>query len=71
MWSDSLVSRVCVSIIAVCTSIALLNVVSFRSECSCVVHISGAAIDIRGCSFTPDFIEYAKTLRVFNHRYQE
>nr|BAL03074.1 triple gene block protein 3 [Helleborus net necrosis virus] len=33
----------------------------------CTVHISGESVRIIGCAFTPDFIEYARTLKPFDH----
>lgn len=34
------------------------------SDNSCVVVVSGHSVVIRGCEFTPEFIDYAKTLRI-------
>nr|QYF50199.1 MAG: triple gene block protein 3 [Xinjiang betaflexivirus 2] len=33
-------------------------------ESSCIVIISGESVTIRGCTWGPEFIEYAKTLKV-------
>nr|QED43242.1 TGB3 [Garlic common latent virus]QED43248.1 TGB3 [Garlic common latent virus] len=44
-----------------------LSSVYRRAESSCTVIITGESLTIRGCEFTPDFIEYAKTLRVAKH----
>ena len=46
-------------IVVLCVSIYLGN-----SNDSCVVVISGHSVVIKGCDFTPEFIDYAKTLRI-------
>nr|ACM45988.1 triple gene block protein 3 [Helleborus net necrosis virus] len=39
----------------------------FASSDPCTVHISGESVRIVGCAFTPDFIDYAKSLKPFDH----
>nr|QED43116.1 TGB3 [Garlic common latent virus] len=50
-------------------TLVILNLLSVhrRSESSCTIIITGESLTIRGCEFTPDFIEYAKTLGVAKH----
>nr|CAA57043.1 7,6K protein [Garlic common latent virus] len=38
-----------------------------NADSGCSVIITGERLTIRGCAFTPEFIEYAKTLEVARH----
>ena len=46
-------------VVVLCASIYLGN-----PNDSCVVVISGHSVVIKGCDFTPEFIDYAKTLQI-------
>nr|AXN55950.1 putative TGB3 protein [Red clover carlavirus 1] len=46
-------------VIVLCVSTYLNNF-----DNSCVVVVSGHSIVIRGCEFSPEFIDYAKTLQI-------
>jgi hypothetical protein len=60
MLDSRLVALFLVSFVVVlCVSTYIGN-----SDNSCVVVISGHSLVIRGCDFTPEFIDYAKTLRI-------
>nr|QED43223.1 TGB3 [Garlic common latent virus]QED43230.1 TGB3 [Garlic common latent virus] len=48
------------------SSFIVLNIFSafINTDCGCSIAITGESVTIRGCKFTPEFIEYAKTLEV-------
>nr|QED43236.1 TGB3 [Garlic common latent virus] len=47
-------------------SFVVLNILSAstNSVCGCEIVITGESVTIRGCKFTPEFIEYARSLEV-------
>ncbi|AIZ76622.1 triple gene block protein 3 [Elderberry carlavirus B] len=69
MWTlpnEGLIAILIVTLI--CLIFSALNYITTDKGASCTVVISGESIVIRGCEFTEQFIEYAKGLRVANHK---
>lgn len=66
MWSRSLLSYLPLVIIGFAFTYILLSVSIAGTKTSCVVVVTGESIHIEGCAFTPEFIEYAKTLTIPN-----
>lgn len=56
---NSVVLFVASFVVVLCVSIYLSN-----PNDSCVVVLSGHSVVIKGCDFTPEFIDYAKTLQI-------
>ncbi|ACM46000.1 triple gene block protein 3 [Helleborus mosaic virus] len=47
---------------------ALLLLTERRTLNDCIVVVTGESVTIRGCSFTTEFIEFAKGLKPYSHR---
>lgn len=48
-------------------TLLILKFVLTPSSNDCAVIITGESVKILNCEFTPEFLEYAKGLKAFNH----
>nr|QED43140.1 TGB3 [Garlic common latent virus] len=67
MWeSTRLIIYTCSGLLLTLVILSLFSAY-WHSDSGCTIIITGESLTIRGCEFTPDFIEYAKTLGVAKH----
>lgn len=64
MWQGTSLITALVAALAFLSTYMFLCVSLSYSKCSCVVLVTGESIRIEGCEFTPEFIEYAKSLAI-------